>query len=347
VAEQKLLTVGAPSIGVTKMAPGNPFIYTATVTLLPSVELCDLSKISVSAKQLTVSDIDVAKSVKDLRTMRATETVTTNAAGMQDKVVIDMDMKLGGVSLEGGQAKGHQVYLSEPYYIPGLTDQLLGLKKDDAKTFTLTFPKEHYQKNVAGKPVDFEIKVTDVFERTLPAHDDAFAQTLGQKTVAELDTLIRENLLKEAQDKENQRQEIAALEEVVKHSKFGDLPDLLVNEEVLRMIEEMKAGISQRGMDWQQYLDQAKKTELQLKLDFTAQAIQRIKVALVVRALAAKDQVDVTDAEVAAEIEREMNLYSDDADMQAQIRTPEYHDRVHVVLRNRKVVESLKKQVIK
>jgi len=347
VAEQKLLTIGSPSIGVQKMAPGNPFVYTALVTILPEVKLGDITKLSVSKKEISIKDEDVARAVKDLRMMRATEAVVARAAEGKDKVVIDMDMSLDNVPLEGGQTKGHQVYMDEPYYIPGLTDALLGLKKGDKKKFTLTFPKDHYQKNVAGKPVDFNISVVDVFERTLPEYNDAFAVTLGQKTTAELDKLIRENLIAEAQQKEDQRVEIAALEEVVKASKFGDIPELLVNEEVIRMIVELKDGVTQRGMDWKQYLEQAKKTEMQLRLDLAPQAIQRIKVALVVRQVSLENSIEANDTEIAAETARETNLYSGDAEAQTQIRSEEYADRVRVVLRNRKVVQFLKDKIVK
>jgi trigger factor len=296
---------------------------------------------------VTVHDEEIARALKDLRVMRATETVTTNASRPTDLVVVDMDMKLNGVPLDGGQTKGHRVYLDEPYYIPGLTAQLTGVKKDEVKNFSLDFPKDHYQKNVAGKPVEFIITVKDVFERTLPEVNDEFAKALGQKDVADLSKLIHENLLNEAKQKESQREEIAALEEIVKNSKFGDLPEKLVNEEVRRMIAELKDGITQRGMDWNQYLADAKKDEAQIALDLVPQAIGRIKVALIVRAVAQAESIEVDDTEVATEVERQMNLYSDDAETQAQIRTEDYQDRMRMVLRNRKVVEFIKNLIVK
>jgi len=346
LAQEQVLSMGSPSIGVKKMAPGNPFIYTATVSVLPEVTLCDLTTIKVAAKKVAVAEEDVARAIKDLRAMRATETAVARTATGHDKVTIDMDMKQNGVPIEGGQTRGHHVFLDEPYYIPGLADALLGLKKGDTKSFTLTFPKEHYQKNVAGKPVDFSVTVREVYERTLPEANDSFAASLGQKTMQDLDALLRKNLLEDAENKENQRQEIAMLEEIVRCSRFGDLPDLLVNEEVGRMIAELRDGITRRGMDWAQYLAEAKKSENQLKLDFVPQAIQRIRVALVVRAVAVSKGIEAEDHEVSAEVEREMSLYADDPDTQARIRAEDYADRVRVVLRNRKVVEFLKKTIV-
>jgi trigger factor len=347
ITQEKIMSIGSPAIDVKKMAAGNPFIYTATVNLLPEVTLCDLNGIKIEKKEVKVPESDVERAIKDLLNMRVSEVVTANPAGKTDKVVLDMDMKMGGVPLEGGQAKGHQVYMDEQHYIPGFTEQVVGLKKNDTKTFTLTFPQEHFQKNVAGKPVEFTVNVKEVYERKLPEWNDEFAKGFGQKTAADLNKLIRDNLLAEATHKEEQRQEIAAIEQIVKASKFGDFPDILVNEEVNRMIHELKHGIADRGLEWQDYLDKAKKTESQLKLDFAPQAMDRIKAALTIRTIAAENDIDVTDAEVAAEVERETNLYSDDAKTQEEIRSEDYQERVRFVLRNRKTVAFIKEKVIR
>ncbi len=347
LAQEKVMSVGSPSIDVKKMAVGNPFIYTATVTLLPEVTLCDLAAIKVDKKQVKVSDAEFEQAVKDLRNMRTKEVVTDAAADKTHKVVIDMDMKKDGVPVEGGQTKGHQVYMDEEHYIPGFTDALLGLKKGDSKTFTLTFPKDHYQKNVAGSPVEFIVNVTEVYTRALPEWNDEFAKGFGQKSITDLDDLIRKNLLAELEQKEGQRQEIAAIEEMVKNSKFGDIPDLLLNEEIGRMIHELRHGVEERGIEWKAYLDQAKKTENQLKLDFAAQAVDRIKAALTIRAIAVENNIDVTDAEVAEEQARQLNTYSDDAAAQEQIRSDLYRERLYTVLRNKKTIAFIKEKVLK
>jgi len=345
--QEKIMSIGSPAIDVKKMAADNPFIYTATVSLLPEVKLCDLATIKVEKKEVKVPDADFEHAIKDLRNMRVVEVVSDAPAGKTHKVVLDMDMKKDGVSIEGGQAKGHQVYMDEGHYIPGFTDAILGLKKGETKTFTLTFPKDHYQKNVAGTPVEFVVNVKEIYERTLPEYNDDFAKGFGQKTTADLDKLIRENLLKEAEQKENQRQEIAGIEAIVKASSFGDIPDLLVNEEIGRMIHELRHGVGERGIEWKDYLEKAGKTENQLKLDFAAQAIDRIKAALTMRALAMENNIEVTDAEVAEEQARELNTYSDDATAQEQIRSDEYRERLFTVLKNRKTIAFIKEKVVK
>jgi len=347
VIDKNLNVIGSPAVSVKKIAKDNPFVYVAVVPLLPEVQIPDLAAVSVAKKEVKVADADLARAKSDLREMRAKESVVARPAAKPDKVVLDMDMKLAGVPLEGGQAKNHAVFTAEEHYIPGFADELIGLKKGDTKTFTLTFPKEHFQKHVAGKPIEFTVTVNDVFERQIPEWDDELAKGFGQKSVADLDKILHDNLLTEAQNKENQRQEITAVEEIVKKSKFGDIPDLLVNEEVGKMIHELRHGIDERGMNWNDYLEKAGKTETQLKLDFAPQALDRIKAALVVRAIAEANGIDADEKEVAAEIEREINNYADDPKSQEQIRSADYAERVRFVLRNRKVIAFMKEKIVK
>jgi trigger factor len=113
------------------------------------------------------------------------------------------------------------------------------------------------------------------------------------------------------------------------------------------MIHELQHGLEERGMDWKQYLEKAGKSENQIKLDFAVQAMDRIKAALVCRTIAEVNNIDATPEEVAAEVEREMNLNVDDAKAQEQIRSLEYAERIQFVLRNRKVIAFIKEKVVK
>lgn len=341
--DEKLQTIGSPAIEVIKLAPDNPFSFKATVALLPEITLGDFSKIKVEQKTITVGDEQIDKVLADLRKMQTKEVVVSRAARSQgDKIVLDMAMSLDSVPLDGGQAKGHAVYLDENYYIPGLKEQLPGLKKGDVKEFKLKFPKEHYQKMIAGKEVDFKVEVKDVFELQAPPVDDAFAQTIGQKTVADLKALIRKNLENETKLKEAERQEIELLEKLVEQSKFGDIPDILINEETQKMLGELEDGIARQGTDFEAYLKKLGKTREQLRLDFAPQGVMRVKVALAVRTIAAQEKVTISEEEVDAEVKRVLELYKNAPGEHDQIRSEGAREYLATMLRNRKVIDWLK-----
>ncbi|KKU71413.1 MAG: Trigger factor [Parcubacteria group bacterium GW2011_GWA2_47_26] len=342
VKQDGLETIGSPAIDVVKLAPDNPFVFKATVAVLPRITLGDYATIKLEQKPMEIKDTQVDKVIGDLRKMQTKEAAVAREIGRTDKALVDMSMSLDSVPLEGGATKDHAIYMDEEYYIPGLKEQLIGLKKGDAKEFQLQFPKEHYQKMIAGKDVDFKITVKDVFELQRPPLDDEFAKKLGPVDIAGLRVLIQKNLQAEAEQKEAERQEIELLEKVLERTKFSDIPELLVNEETIKMLHEFEENVARQGMDFTEYLKKIGKTRDELRLDFAPEAVKRVKVALAARQIAQEKNITIDDSDVAAEVTRMLELYKDQPGMQEQIKSEAAREYLRGVLRNRKVIKWLR-----
>lgn len=349
VLQHQLDTVGSPKIDIVKLAPANDLIYTAEVSLLPAIKsLADFRTLHVEAKTPEVPEHDLDLALKDLQRMQTKEVrvQTGEAAGATDKVVLSVNMKKNGVGVEGGQSPNHAVYLGEEYYIPGFKDHLIGMKEGEEKTFSLPFPKEHPLKNLAGSDVDFEIALKEVYKLEPPTLDDAFAVSLGQKDLAALRERLKENMMNERTEEEAARQEREVLESLAKASSFEDIPDLLLNEEIRKMVSELEYSVEQQGVTFDQYLSSIGKTLAQLKLDFTQQALTRIKIALILRELARKENVQVDDKEMEAELDRLAEQHTD-AESKKRIYSPEYREYMESIMRNRKVLDMLKGAMVK
>ncbi len=340
VTEKQLETVGPPKIEVLRLAPDNPFSFRASVGILPEITLGDYSSLSLGRVHSTVDPASVTKVLEDIRNMKTTETVVNRAAGEHDKVVIDMTMTLDSVAIEGGDAKSHGVYMDEEYYIPGLKEKLLGTSKGKTQTFQLPFPKEHYNKNIAGKMVDFLVTIKDVYERQKPPIDDVLAQGMGQKDVATLRELIEKNLHDEAAMKDAQVFEIELLEKAVGKTRFGDIPEDLIKEETQRMLQELERRIDDQGIPMNDYLQKINKTKESILLDFVPDAIKRIKTSLMLRTIARQESLDASSEEIDAEIK---TLWGNSPDEKTKERSSSSETRNYVamILRNRKAIAHL------
>lgn len=347
VQKEKLAVLGMPKISVEKIAPGNDLVYKAVVALMPKITLPDLEKIKVKKEEVKITPEKTNEVLVNLTKMQPEEKPKTGSAEKQDKVIIDMEMFLDKIPLEGGQAKDHQVYLSEEHYIPGLKEELLGLKKDDTKEFKLKFPKEHYQKNFAGKEVDFKIKVKEVLEVKYPAIDDAFAKKLGQENLDKLKELLNENLKKEAEKKEDQKIEISILEQLIENSKFEEIPDVLVDSEKQKMFHELKHDLEHQGISIEQYLKDIKKSEADIQKDFSEQAEKRAKAALISREVAKENNIKVEKNELDEEVKLIKNAYGEDKQVEENLKRPEVLDTIAMTIQNRKVMTFLKEKVLK
>ncbi|MFA6105593.1 MAG: trigger factor [Patescibacteria group bacterium] len=347
IKTEKAAAIGMPQIHVEKLAPGNDFVFTATVALLPNVKLPDLKTISVKSELKVAGDKDVDEALGHIQKMQPKEEPKDGPATKDDKMTIDMQMFLDRVPVEGGQAKNHQVYLSEAHYIPGLAEQLVGLKKADTKEFSLPFPKEHYQKHLAGKVIDFKISVNDVYSLTYATLDDEFAKTLGQESLAKLKELLLANISRENEEREKRRFEEALLEQIIEKSKFDELPTLLVDSEKKKMFFELKHDLQRRGIEMDKYLSDIKKSEEQIYKDFAEGADKRARAALVSRQVAVENNISVSKEELEKEIAEIKLAYPGDVNVEENLKRPEVLETVASTVQNRKVVDFLRAAVSK
>lgn len=348
--EEDLNIVGQPYFTVQKMAPGNDLVYTAEIALMPIVKkLGDYESLTVKPEDTNASDEVFEQAKKDLLRMRTNEVRAGKDHALEkgNKTVVNLTMKRDGVVLEGGEAQSHGIYTGEPYYIEGFIEQILGAKEGEERSFKLKFPADHYQKHLAGQDVDFTVKINEIFTLESPAYDDTFATGLGFKDVAELETKLRENLNEEKTEQETRRQEKAVLELLAEKSTFSDIGDLLINQEIEKMIWELRQWVTQNGMEFDEYLKSVNKTVPDLKLDFAQQALVRIKVALILEEVAKKENIKPTDEEIDAEVDRIGSQVSKDPAAKEHVYSPAYRERVETQLRNRKTVDFLKAKMVK
>ncbi len=349
IVDHKISPVGSPNVNVDQMTPDQPIKFTVIAPVEPTVtKLPEVSDCSVERKGVKIEEEPIDTTIEQIRKMRRTEAAVDRAATAEDLVVIDLEMKKDNVIIDGGAGANYRVYLSEEHYIPGFGKELVGMKAGDERTFKLPFPKDHYQKHIAGHEIDFSVKAKEVFELQLPVVDEAFSKTVGATDVDDLRKKIRENMENESNQKADEAAEIALLEQLTEKATFSDIPEILVNEEVRRMLAELQQGIDQQGMKWDDYLSNIKKTIDDLKIDFAPQAVRRIKSAVLIKAFAKEAGIDIKDEEVDEEIDAILNsLRKGDNEARERVTSPDYRDYVLVQMRNRKALEWLKEKCVK
>lgn len=349
IVDHKLSPVGSPHVNVDQMTPDQPIKFTVIAPVEPTVtKLPELKDCSIERKGVAIGEEQIDTTIEQIRKMRRTEAVVERAATADDLVVIDLEMKKDNVIIDGGAGTDYRVYLSEEHYIPGFGKELVGIKAGEERTFKLPFPKDHYQKHIAGHEVDFTVKAKDVYELQLPEVNEEFSKAVGATDVADLRQKIRENMEQESNQKADEAAEVAMLEQLTEKASFTDIPEILVNEEVRRMLGELQQGVEQQGMKWEDYLSNIKKTIDDLKIDFAPQAVRRIKSAVLIKAFAKEAGIEVTDTEVDEEIDAILNsLRKGDNETRERVSSPDYRDYVLVQMRNRKALEWLKEKCVK
>lgn len=339
--EHTIDSVGQPQINVEKLAPGNPIVYKAIVSILPEVQLNDWQKVSVQRKKIVIEDKDVDDMIDNLRGMQATEALVERAAKHGDKVEVNFEVKHNGVVIEGGKGTKYPLILGSGSMIPGFEDEILGVTAGASKEFMLTFPEPYFQESLAGKQAMFKVELVGVYERNLPEKNDAWARSMMGSSYPELVALLKQNLMSEREQKEKNRLEQEIVESIIKGASFTDIPENMVHSEVEKMLYELEDDVKHRGMEWEKYLSSIKKTKEQVEKEFEPQAIMRAKAGLVLRVLADELKLGATDAEIEAELQQQRESYAGNEEVLKNLATNEFRRYVAVTLTNRKVIDAL------
>lgn len=345
--EQKLITVGSPEIQIEKQAPGNPIVYSATVTLLPEVKAVGWREIAIEKKPIEVSDTDVDSLINELRDSQASEKLVLRPAKSGDKVEVNFTLTRDNVPMEGGSAAKYPIVLGKKGFIPGFEEHILGMSAGEKKNFPITFPKPYFKEEFAGVVAQVALEVVNVYERVLPEKNDAWAQSLMSVPYDELVKRVRENLKEEKEHKERSRLETELFDKLLEKTTITEVPESLLANEITTMIHELRHDIDRRGMKWADYLGSIKSTEENLKNEFRPGALKRIKSALLLRSLADELEIKMTSEEIEAELARQRVEFKDNPEALEQVSKPAYKDYISRALSNRKVVENLISLLVK
>lgn len=330
-AEHEWTLIDQPRIEVTDGEPGKGIAYKATLTVFPDIELGNYkkaaAKVFADKKPVTVAQEEIDKTLEWLRNSRAAETRVARAAKAGDMVEVDIETENNGQPVPNSSFQADRFILGQSNFISGFDKHLEGKKENEVVKFSITAPKDYWQKELQEKQLDFTVVVRGVFERAVPALDDAFAQSLGPnfKTADDLTKNVREGLTLEKEEKEKEKLRAKALENIAKDSKM-DIPNILVE----RTLDSMVADVQRMVPAGDNKNPEALIKEMREKLRDRAKT--NVASNLVMYKLAQVEKLEPTAEEVGAEAAR------------LGVDLAKEHDYIYGTLQNKKVFEFLEKQ---
>ena len=333
--------IGQPEITITKLVPNGDFEYKALVTLIPEVKLGKYKDLKLKKDKLEVTDEEIMKVVDHLREGRVKEVVVERGAELTDKVVLDVNMFLDKVPVDGGQGKDVVVIIGKDYFVPGFDEHLMGLKRGDEKSFSVHYPADHHLKNLANQQVDFTVTIKDVFARELPKLNEEFISAFGLKNEAELKKNIQHSLEHEKKHELDNKLERELLEKIINNSEIAELPEVLIDNEKEIMLRELEYNVNSSGGKFADYLTSINKTPELLKTEFLPQATERVKASLILRSIIKVEEIKISDQAIDKEVASLKEQYAHDAKALETISSLYYRRHVESSLLNRESLAKL------
>jgi trigger factor len=287
----------------TSFAEGEGAAYRVTLSVRPEVTLGDYTGFPFTPQVDDVTDEHVQAVIDQLRDQQAVLVpVEDRPAQVDDYAVISFEGRRNGEPVDGAQAERFPLIIGKERMVPGFEANLIGMREDEERTFTVTFPADYGEAELAGQDVEFTARIRELRERRLPEADDDFAGLVGP--YEDLDALraeLRSRMSVNALDRARHLFADRIIEYATANATV-ELPDVLVAREVEMMIDELKVRTAQQGIRYEDYLRVTEKTEAGLREEYQEPAEHRVKVLLVLGSIADKEEVDISDAEVEAEI---------------------------------------------
>ncbi len=303
--ELKLEPVDRPDLDIKTLEKGEDVVLEFKVTTKPPVELGEYKNLTVKLEKPEVTDemLDAELTKEQNMNARMVE-VTDRAAENGDTVVIDYKGSIDGEYFEGGSAENTHLELGSGKFIPGFEEQLVGANSDDEVKVEVSFPEDYGSEELAGKDAIFEVKIHEIKAKDLPAIDDEFI-----KDISEFDTVdeYKDNKRKELQEQAEKEYEMKtrelALEQAVDNA-LVDIPAVMVEQEIDHMLRDMEQQISMYGLRLEDYVRMNNSTIDDMREQMRTDAEPRVKTSLVLEAIIAAENLEVSEEDVEAELER-------------------------------------------
>ena len=280
--------------------------------------------------------------ITELRQEQATlRPIDDRPAAEGDVAAVKFVGTIDGEPFEGGSADRLPLVIGEDRMIPGWEANLVGMAIDETKGFDITFPDDYRVEDLQGKPAHFDVTMLDLRERLLPEIDDEFAKSVGEvATVDELRVEIRDALQRRAEDEARHAFADRIIDFAASNATV-ELPEVMIANEIEIMRDELRNRLAAQRIGLDQYLALAKQTPEELATELREPASRRVKVLLVLSAIAEKEGVDASAEEVQAEIDEQLERYGNDPKLAEYLTSRRGRSYLRMTLRNRTLVDTL------
>lgn len=308
VKEQGLEDMGHPVMDIVEVNKEKGLIFTALVSIRPEAKVKAYKGLTAPKAEVSVTDEDVENELQPY-VRRATRLVSVDReVKLGDTAVIDFEGFEDGKPFEGGKGENYSLEIGSGSFVPGFEDQLIGLKAGDEKDLDITFP-EDYVADLAGKAVVFKVKVKEVKESQIPTVDDEFAKDVSEfETLADFKKDLGEKLTQRRTAEAQNDFEQAVLEQLVDNLE-ADIPDGMVETQLDKIMDEYAMRMSSQGMSMDDYLKMMGMTPEMMRASSKPAALNQVKTELALEAVAAAENLEITDEECEAEVNKLAEQY--------------------------------------
>lgn len=309
--KEKIQAVGQPQINNDKhgddhtghvLDENKELTFFATVEVIPEIDVKAYTGLAVSRGNDAVTDADLQKSLDQMLDSQSSLNPAADGATAKKGDYVDLEFKGGLVTEAGldekpGMSGQRLIEIGSDQLIEGFEDKLIGMKKGETRTFRIPFPKDYFEKDLAGKESEFTCTVHEIKLKQLPKLDDELAKTVGFDSVADLKSKAKEQLVSEKKGEVERKFRSDILAALIEKNTF-DVPESLVQAQVRTLAQDVAGNLKNQGFN-DQMIQEALMSEMK---NLKTRAENQVRASLLLEAIAKKEKIEITSKEIDAEL---------------------------------------------
>jgi trigger factor len=337
--QPKVDVVSLPEAAATPKdaAPPKDLEFTVEVELLPDITAPDFTAISLTRLKSEPEAEAIEKALTEIANrQRVLEPAEPRPAVKGDTLTVDYTGRIDGTPFPGGAATDADIEVGGPNFIPGFTEQLEGMAPGETRTIEVTFPEDYGTRDLAGKLAQFEIVAKALKTASVPAIDDALAETLGFETLDDVKGAISRQMQREFDQLSRMRIKRDLLDRLSKDADFP-VPASMVDGEFNQIWGRIEADKAAGRLDDE---DKGKDDET-LKSEYRAIAERRVRLGLLLSEIGRAQGVQVTTEEMTRAMRAEASRYQGQEVQVLEFfrKNPEAAERLRAPIFEEKVVD--------
>ena len=301
VAVEKLEAVEAGKEG---------FTFKTDIIVKPTLEVEGYKGFEIEKKSTEVTEELIDEEIDKVRDRNSRMvTVEGRAAQNGDTAVIDFEGFVDGVAFEGGKAEKYSLSLGSGNFIPGFEEQVVGHEAGEEFSINVNFPEDYQAEELKGKEAEFKIKLHELKEKELPEVDDEFVKDVSEKeTVEEYRDELKETIAARLKDEAEKDVDNQISEKLIELAQ-GDIPEQMYDNQANDMVRDFEMRLRSQGMDPKMYMQYMGMDMAALKNMYMDEAEKRVKLRLVLEAIAKQENLEVTEADLEDEYSKMAETY--------------------------------------
>ncbi|MBO4396161.1 MAG: trigger factor [Eubacterium sp.] len=307
--------ISHPDYDLIGVNDDDTFEFTATVAIKPEVKLGDYSKVTVTKREVKVTDEDVENEINRVREQnsRIVE-ITERAVQDGDIVNIDFDGYVDDKAFDGGKGEDYDLTIGSHSFIDNFEEQLIGKNIGDEIDVNVTFPENYHEKSLKGKPALFKVKINKISEKQLPELDDEFAEEVSEfDTLEEYRADVRKTITERRETAAKNDREAEAVEHFVELAEM-DIPDEAIDAQTEQLAQEFAYRLQMQGMDPKQYMQMTGMTPQNLMAQMRPEAERRMRTRFTLQAVVEAENITAPDSKIDEDIEEMAKMVGKSAD---------------------------------